>query len=274
MNRCVRLLFGLLFLASVSLSWGQSASPYGARQDCGQIEAPEIDEASGLAASRVNSGVLWTHNDSGGFPHVYAMDTHGRSLGKLILVGANNRDWEDLAVGPGPVPGKSYLYIADTGDNDGRYRTKIIYRVPEPRLNCFRDGKYVMSADSIGLIRFRYPEGHPDAETLIIDPRNGELYVITKAEPQGRLYRIPQSDGITTAVDQGPVSVAKAVSGECAPQGDELLVKNYFLCIIGGSKATSPCARPWTNNPRWFPICPSPRARRFATMPRGAASIP
>ena len=34
------------------------------RTDLGLVEHEEIREASGIVASRKNSGVLWTHNDS------------------------------------------------------------------------------------------------------------------------------------------------------------------------------------------------------------------
>ena len=77
-----------------------------------------INESSGLVASRTNSGAYWTHNDSGGGPFIYALDTNGETLGTFRVNGATNRDWEDIAAGPGPQHGRSYLYIGDIGDND------------------------------------------------------------------------------------------------------------------------------------------------------------
>src|SRR5690606_1795107 len=44
---------------------------------------PELEEASGLAASRRHAGVLWMHNDSGGEPEVFAVDSTGAVLGRV-----------------------------------------------------------------------------------------------------------------------------------------------------------------------------------------------
>jgi len=55
-----------------------------------------------------------------------------RHLGIYSVGGASNRDWEDMAIGPGPVDGQQYLYIGDIGDSLAQYDIKYIYRVPEP----------------------------------------------------------------------------------------------------------------------------------------------
>src|SRR5262245_45647812 len=36
------------------------------------LENRSVNESSGIAASRRNKGILWTHNDSGGGPFVFA----------------------------------------------------------------------------------------------------------------------------------------------------------------------------------------------------------
>ena len=57
------------------------------------------------------------------------------------LAGVENRDWEDIAVGPGPDASKSYVYVADIGDNEGQYQYKYIYRFEEPVLNKTQVGE-------------------------------------------------------------------------------------------------------------------------------------
>lgn len=84
-----------------------------APQQVGTVQQVAIDEAPGLAASILNSGVLWTHNDSGDSARAYAMDTQGNHLGIYNITGAGATDWEDIAVGPGPAGGVSYLYLGD-----------------------------------------------------------------------------------------------------------------------------------------------------------------
>ena len=97
--------------SAVCSRFAASTDPVPALQD------PLLDEVSGVVASRVHTPDLWVHNDSGGEPAVYAITPDGALLGAYTIDGATNVDWEDIAVGPGPQPGTSYLYVADIGDN-------------------------------------------------------------------------------------------------------------------------------------------------------------
>ena len=83
----------------------------------GTVESSLLTEISGVAASRKNADVLWVHNDSGDSARIYAMSIQGKHLGVYNLVGASATDWEDIAVGPGPVEGQDYVYAGDVGDN-------------------------------------------------------------------------------------------------------------------------------------------------------------
>ncbi len=96
----------------------------------GVVNIPDLIEVSGVAASRNNPGVLWTHNDAGNAAVVYALDAQGRALGTYTLPG--NTDNEDIAIGPGPVTNVSYLYVADIGDNNSDRSNIAIYQIPEP----------------------------------------------------------------------------------------------------------------------------------------------
>lgn len=140
----------------------------------GSIASPELDEISGAVLSRAHPGVLWLHNDSGSRAAVYAASTSGDDLGEVSLPDLPARDWEDIAIGPGPVPGVDYLYIADIGDNQERRDTAQIHRVPEPTL-----GSVSMSGGET--LTFTYPTGPTDAETLIVDPASGDMVIAGKA---------------------------------------------------------------------------------------------
>ena len=156
---------------------------YGTPTKIADIKNPAVKESSGLAASRSNPGIYWTHNDSGDEPLVYAFDATGESRGVYRVADAKARDWEDMAVGPGPQPGQSYLYLGDIGDNDEARSEIVVYRVPEPMLTTADKAaskakpKLTAAADAI---RLRYPDGKFDAETLLIHPTTGNLYIVTK----------------------------------------------------------------------------------------------
>lgn len=91
-----------------------------------------LEEASGLAASARYPGYLWTHNDSGNGATIFLIDQKLNIVLTCALEGVDNRDWEDITLGPGPEPGKQYIYVGDIGDNTARHEEKYIYRFEEP----------------------------------------------------------------------------------------------------------------------------------------------
>ena len=84
------------------------------------IELPSIiDETSGLAL--VGNNFL-THNDSGGSASLYEFNDYGALVGEHPIIGAVNRDWEDLA------EDENYFYIADIGNNSGKRKDLTVYK--------------------------------------------------------------------------------------------------------------------------------------------------
>lgn len=192
----------------------------------GTVTAPAIDEASGLAASRLTPGVLWTHNDSGDTSRVFALSATGSLLGTFNLTGAGAFDWEDLAVGPGPVNGTSYLFAGDIGDNNSVRSSIQIYRVPEPLI----PGGPPTTTNLAGVdtLTLTYPDGARNAETLIVDPLTGDLYIVTKSFANERVYRAPKpaAGSVSIALEfLGTVGVIRATGGSIAPDGSEIIVR-------------------------------------------------
>lgn len=207
---------------------------FGSRIDMGRIESDAITEASGIAASRKNPGVLWTHNDSGGQNRIFAFDTHGKNLGIYVIAGIQNRDWEDIAVGPGPIDGEQYVYIGDIGDNSARYDNKYIYRIREPRVDTTRTPTDTVITEADRLV-FQYPDGNRDAETLMVDPPTGDIYVVSKREDKVHVYRAPYPQNFhshpTTHTDTlehvTTLNFWAAVGGDISASGSEILIKSY-----------------------------------------------
>jgi len=202
--------------------------------DRGEVNNPAINEASGLVASRNNAEVLWTHNDSGNEPKIFAISTSGETIGEWVIAGAKNRDWEDIAIGPGPEEGVNYLYVGDIGDNQAVHGSLDIYRFPEPTISA---GDLVTDtirdAEKINL---KYPDGARDAETLLVDPFTTDLYIVSKRDRFARIYRLPypQSTSFTIIAEKVGewnreiVGVFnQPVGGDLSPDGKELLIKSY-----------------------------------------------
>lgn len=177
---------GVCFYLSRSEPVAQRTSPlnpYGPPATIAALKVKGVSESSGLIASRATPGAYWTHNDSGDGPFIYAFDTRGESFGIFRVNGAQSRDWEDIAIGPGPRSDRSYLYIGDIGDNDSVRQEIIVYRVAEPALTS-ATRKLTKKAPGVTeqaeAIRLRYPDGKHDAEALLVHPVSGHMYIVTK----------------------------------------------------------------------------------------------
>jgi hypothetical protein len=157
----------------------------------GTLTDPGIGESSGLAASRRNPGMLWTHNDSGDEPLVYCLDLKAAPCGVWRVTGAEAWDWEDMAAGPGPRAGEPYLYLGDIGDNLDQRTEIIVYRIPEPAAGA---GPVTTKAAPAATapaeaLRFRYPDGAHNAEALAVHPTTGDVYVVSKDAQAARVYK-------------------------------------------------------------------------------------
>lgn len=227
----------------------------------------DLVEISGVAASRINPGILYIHNDSGNPNQVYLTNGNGDNIGTLILTPVGNRDWEDIAVGPGPTPGKNYIYVGDIGDNDSKHPSALIYRFPEPDLT----GKTLpvsINIDSLDIIELKYPDGPRNAETLMVDPLTKDIYIASKESNISKIYvaRYPQNTGSATVM--APVVqlyMNKATAGDISPDGTEILLRSNELIwhwklpagtSISAGLLTAPQVAPYANNePQGEGIC-------------------
>lgn len=185
-----------LLLCGVALVSRAPAAPTFANGvAAGVVSIPQLDECSGLIASRNNAGVLWAHNDSGDDARIFALSTQGQLLGIYELTGnATHVDYEDIAIGPGPVPNVSYLYVGDIGDNDADRKNIRIYQIPEPAVYA-RQQANPPTRDLKGTRRIvlTYPDGAHNAEALFIDPTTGDLFIVTKEPTTSRIYTVTQA---------------------------------------------------------------------------------
>jgi len=227
----------------------------------------DLLEISGVAASRVNTGILYIHNDSGNTNQVFLTDKNGADKGTLTLEGVANRDWEDIAVGPGPVAEKSYVYVADIGDNQAKYQSVFVYRFVEPDLSQLAT-PVNLTITAIDKIELQYPDGPRNAETLMIDPATRDIYIASKESSISKIYvaRYPQnitSAGLMTPLVQ--LNFNKATSGDISTDGSEILLRSneviWYWKLSAGTRidaalATKPQHAPYANNePQGEGIC-------------------
>ncbi|HED07652.1 MAG TPA: hypothetical protein ENI57_06010 [Ignavibacteria bacterium] len=200
----------------------------GDRIDKGTITNKNLSEISGIAASQVNLNIFWVHNDSGNRNYIYAINNKAKVVGVFELKGIKNRDWEDIAVAPGPK-GKSYIYLAEIGDNRAIYKTKYIYRFPEPLLlSKQRNKKRIIT--KIDKITFQYPDGKRDAETIMVDPVKKDIYIVSKRERKVNVYMLPYPQSLKKIIKPiivGKINASQIVGGDISRSGNMVIVKNY-----------------------------------------------
>jgi hypothetical protein len=218
MRRCLSAL-----LAGAALLVGALAVP--ASADDGNesftIEDPRITESSGLTASRQHPGVYWTHNDQDEGAYLYAVDSRtGETVATVTMTGVGTpRDIEAIAMGP-----DDQLYVGDIGDNDGVAWDHVwIYRLPEPaRLKdqSVRATQYVV----------KYSDGSRDAESLLVHPKSGRVYIIDKNEDGGHLYTGPHplSASGTNVFEPGHAIDLWATDAAFSPDGEQFVVRGYL----------------------------------------------
>ena len=96
----------------------------------GLLSDKAMSETSGIAASGLFKDRFYVHNDSGDESRFFMISPDGKLHHTLYY--DNNpidfSDCEDIAVGPGPVKRKSYVYVGDIGDNWVDKSAITIYR--------------------------------------------------------------------------------------------------------------------------------------------------
>ena len=196
----------------------------------GTVLISGLNECSGIVASRDNANVLWAHNDSGDSARLFALDTQGRRLGTYNLTGATHTDYEDIGIGPGPLPNVSYLYVGDIGDNAESRSTVRIYQIPEPAVYARQyTNPPTVGTKGVRSITLDYPDGAHNAESLFIDPWTGDLFIVTKEVTTSRVYSTTQAalnsgtNVILTFVRN--ISFDIPSSADISPTGREIIIR-------------------------------------------------
>jgi len=201
-----------------------------AQQVACTIHDKKLDEISGIGVSKKNPHVMWMHNDSGDGSFIFGVNDVTGKLQVTLDYTKTVRDCEDMAI--------NYidnsLYIGDIGDNNAKRKYIAVYKISEPVVNAKeKKQKQIVSATALFL---KYPDDPRDAETLMIDPVEKLLYIISKREDSVGVYTAPlafhPNDTVTlqkrTTLHFPGFGFGKWVTaGDISADGKQVLVKNY-----------------------------------------------
>jgi len=204
----------------------------------GKLQSNLNEETSGIAASANHSDIFYIHNDSGDISRFFAITPDGKlkavvnfKTTRVGIYGVN--DCEDIAVGPGPEARKSYVYVGDIGDNGSTNPYAAIYRIAEPEIPA--DVNKVQNLTSETLF-VKYPDQPKDAETLMIDPIEKLIYIVTKRSKSVAVYTTPLNykSGDTVTLTKrcdlhfrGLQPFKWIVSGDISKDGSQVILKSY-----------------------------------------------
>jgi hypothetical protein len=227
MKNILSFLFVLIAACSAEERSRQATNEFLPGEKLAQLKNENLREISGIAASIEYPKHFWVHNDAGNKPIIYLLDENLDVKLTCELEGVENRDWEDIAVGPGPDSAKNYIYVGDIGDNDGKHKYKHVYRLEEP---VSKDGETNVTVTAVDKITFSLDDGPKDTETLLLEPLTKNLYVVSKREQPVYLYELKYPYAINephTAKQLLSLPMTAIVGGDFAPDGTEILLKSY-----------------------------------------------
>lgn len=214
-----------------------------------------IGESSGIAHSRRNADIWWTHND-GGDGRVYAIREDGTLVATWRLKGIDLDDVEDIAAARCPDGGAACLYLADTGDNDRDRDDYAVYIVEEPDLMASgNEGELRL----VAVERFDYDGDTRDSEALAVLP-DGSMIVITKGQEEGaEMFRLPEMGRALPGAPNRPVAAEslgmlpidadrkknRVTGAAVSPSGNVLAVRSdrdVTLFSLPGKEELARCA--------------------------------
>lgn len=239
----------------------------------GTIQSSNLVEASGLAVSRSNPSIVWSHNDSGHANRLYAVGKNGENFGVFIPQGTGSRDWEDICIGPGPIDGVDYIYVADIGDNQAQYNYVIVYRFPEPDISELdSSGINYISSELIERMEFTYPDGPRDAETLMIDPWSKDLYIVSKRDAKSLVYKAPYPQQVNARTELKKIAQLPfnwAVAGDISADGMKVVIKERYKLFCWERNTGETILDALKRKPIQLPYVPEPQGESFGWTPDG-----
>lgn len=204
-------------VAVVPFAIGSLSGAAGPRAD---VELTYTDPAIVESSALVALGDLFvTVNDSGDSGRVFVVDRSGDTVG---VTSWDGDAVDDEALAPADA---GSVWVGDLGDNGGSRESVEVLKVP-----VGREDQHV-SPERYELV---YPGGARDAETLMANPRTGQLFVVSKNLFGGTIYAAPRHLSADHANRLRPVadSLGFATDGAFFPDGRHYVVRDYGSATV------------------------------------------
>jgi hypothetical protein len=238
-----------------------------------------MDEISGIAASGINPDIYYVHNDSGDTSRFFSIYPNGQVKSTVYFKGDPKEirgvyDCEDIAVGPGPVKGKNYVYMGDIGDNYSVRKYLTVYRMEEKRS---WETDSIAKADAAP-IHLKYPDGPKDAETLMIDPIEKLIYIVSKRQDSVTVYTSPlnykPNDTVVLTKRcklffSGYKLFKWITAGDISKDGKQILIKSYTKVYYWEREGNEPIWKTLQKKYRVLPYIQEKQGEAIGFTPDG-----
>jgi hypothetical protein len=237
----------------------------------GRVTAAGLNALSGMAASWRNPGIVYVHNDREN-PVVFALNGNATLHTRLTLGGATARDIEDMEVSR--CPAGTCLFVADIGNNISPRTEFSIFRATEPDLTT-ASGDRTLPAERFA---FRYADGAHNAESLLIDPNSGAVFIITKvaAGQPSAAYRLESFEtgkvNVASKLADLPVPAAgdqPATAATAHPCGAGFLLRTNTALYEFRIPLGTPFADAFRATPVKVPAATEPQSEAVTYQPDG-----
>ncbi|GAB3778073.1 hypothetical protein GCM10028867_19900 [Nocardioides pacificus] len=139
-----------------------------------------FSQLSGVSRSTYQRDVLWTVGGSADEPSIRGVGADGSTVARLAVAGAAGQTWQNVAAGP-----QHTLWLAGAGQVRNGAAILTVHRVSEP-------SNLTRTRVKARKYRLRVP-GTAAAQSLLVQPSTGRLFVATQGTNQGALYVAPRT---------------------------------------------------------------------------------
>lgn len=246
----------------------------------GKLDDKAMDEISDISASSIYPNIYYVHNDSGDTSRFFAITPEGHLKSTFYFIGHPKqelfgvRDCEDMAVGPGPKPNDSYVYLGDIGDNNASRKYLTVYRFNENELNT----NTKVSNVSTVAVNLKYPDGPKDAETFMVDPVEKLMYIVSKRKGSVNVYTAPltyKADDTLMLTNRcqlhfrGIQPLKWIVAGDISKDGKQVLLKSYVKVYYWKREGNEPIWQTMQRPPQELPYEQEKQGEAIGFAPDG-----
>jgi hypothetical protein len=229
-----------------------------------------ITESSGIASSRTNPGVFFTHNDSGDTARFFAFNEKGEDLGTFNVTDATADDWEDIAAFS--LDKQNFLLLADIGDNASKRKTRTLYIVAEPEVRAHLEKPVALTIKA--RIEFTYEDGPRNCETVMVDATRKEVFLVSKtAGNECKVYTLPLSlKGNPLNSVAKPIATLKiptTTGGDISPDNLRAVITTYTDAYEYTRGDTQDWATAFARAPRVIKLPPRKQGESICYGPDG-----